>query len=114
MGRGRGRPRQHLHPSRPLGPRWRRGARTHAIDPSRGGQTTRVHALTDVHGRPGVLLLTLGNASDVTRAPAVLAEAPGRIRRLAADRGYDADWLRADLREKGITPVIPGKRGCKR
>ena len=44
----------------------------------------------------------------------MLAEAPGRIRCLAADKGYDADWLRANLREKGITPIIPGKRGRKR
>ena len=89
-------------------------ARAQAIGPSRGGQTTKIHALTDVLGRPGALLLTPGNASDITTAPAVLAEAPGRIRRLAADKGYDADWLRADLREKGITPIIPGKRGRKR
>ncbi len=40
-----------------------------------------------------------GNASDVTTAPTVLAEAPCRIQRLAADKGYDADRLRADLRE---------------
>ncbi len=94
---------------------WReRGARAQAIGPSRGGQTTKIHALTDVLGRPGVLLLTSGNASDVTTAPAVLAEAPGRIRRLSADKGYDADWLRTDLRRNGITPVIPGKRGRKR
>jgi IS5 family transposase len=58
--------------------------------------------------------VTSGNASDVRTAPDVLAEAPGRIRRLTADKGYDADWLRADLREKGITPVIPGKRSRKR
>ncbi|WP_156375997.1 IS5 family transposase [Methylobacterium sp. Leaf117] len=90
------------------------GPRTQGIGPSRGGQTTKIHVLTDVLGRPGVLLLTPGNASDVTAAPAVLAEAPGRVRRLAADKGYDADWLRADLREKGITPIIPGKRGRKR
>ena len=44
----------------------------------------------------------------------MLAEAPGRIRRLTADKGYDADWLRADLRAKSITPLIPGKRGRKR
>ena len=44
----------------------------------------------------------------------MLAEAPGRIRRLTADKGYDADWLRTDLREKSITPIIPGKRGRKR
>jgi len=67
-----------------------------------------------VLGRPGVLLLTPGNASDVRTAPEVLAEAPGRIRRLIADKGYDADCLRADLREKGINPVIPGIRTRKR
>ena len=91
-----------------------RGAKAQAIGGSRGGQTTKIHALTDVLGRPGVLLLTPGNASDVTTAPVVLAEAPGRIRRLAADKGYDADWLRTDLRAQGIVPVIPGKRGRKR
>ncbi|GAB6971115.1 hypothetical protein JCM16408A_18630 [Methylobacterium phyllosphaerae] len=37
-----------------------------------------------------------------------------RIHRLSADKGYDADWLRTDLRRNGITPVIPGKRGRKR
>lgn len=62
------------------------GARAQGIGPSRGGQTTKIHALTDVLGRPGVLLLTPGNASDVTTAPAVLAQAPGRVRRLAADK----------------------------
>jgi len=50
----------------------------------------------------------------VRTAPEVLAEAPGRIRRLSADKGYDADWLSTELREKGITPVIPGKCGRKR
>ena len=113
VGRG-GRHRQHLRARASLGARRERGAQAQAIGPSRGGQTTKVHALTDVLGRPGVLLLTPGNASDVTAAPAVLAEAPGRIRRLSADKGYDADWLRADLRRSGIMPIIPGKRGRKR
>jgi transposase len=112
-GRG-GRHRQHLRQGSPLGAWRQRGARAQGIGPSRGGQTTKIHVLTDVLGRPGVLLLTPGNASDVTTAPAVLAAAPGRIRRLAADKGYDADWLRTDLQGNGITPIIPGKRGRKR
>ena len=29
---------------------------------------------------------------------------------LLADRGYDADWLRDALRERGIRPLIPPKR----
>jgi transposase len=53
--------------------------------PERGGQTTKIHALVDVLGRPGVVLPTPGNASDVKTAPDVLADAPGRVRRLIAD-----------------------------
>ena len=65
-------------------------------------------------GRPGVIHLTPGNASDVKTAPAVLDKAPGRVRRLIADNGYDADWLRQDLRQHGISVVIPGTRARKR
>ena len=44
----------------------------------------------------------------------MLAAAPGRIRRLLADKGYDADWLRARLCASGIVPAIPGTRSRKR
>ncbi len=44
----------------------------------------------------------------------VLAQAPGHMRRLLADRGYDANALRRKLRRNGITPVIPGRRNRKR
>src|SRR4051812_21024217 len=114
MGRRRDCHRQHLRESASLGTRRQRGAKAQSIGPSRGGQTTKIHALVDVLGRPGVLLLTPGNASDVRTAPEVLAQAPGRICRLIADKGYDADWLRADLRNNGITPVIPSTRARKR
>ncbi|MBP0446824.1 IS5 family transposase [Roseomonas sp. SSH11] len=90
------------------------GQRPQAIGPSRGGQTTKIHVLTDVLGRPAVIHLTPGNASDVTAAPDVLAATPGHLRRLVADRGYDADALRRDLRAMGTKPVIPGRRCRKR
>jgi len=32
---------------------------------------------------------------------------------LLADRAFDADWLRNDLLERGITPVIPPKSNRK-
>ncbi len=70
--------------------------------------------LADVLGRPAVVHLTPGNASDVRTAPEVLAAAPGRLKRLVADRGYDADGLRRDLRAAGTTPVIPGRRSRRR
>lgn len=58
-------------------------------------------------------MLTAGNVSDVTAAPALLARA-GRMRYLLGDKGYDADRLRRSLREIGATPVIPGRRSRKR
>ncbi len=58
--------------------------------------------------------LTPGNASDVTTAPDVLAAAPGRFKRLLADRGYDANHLRRDLKAGGTKPVIPSTRSRRR
>jgi len=112
MGGRVGRHRRDLRQGSSLGAGWQRGAKAQAIGPSRGGQTTKVHTLVD--RRPVVIHLTAGNASDVTTAPEVLAAAPGRVHRLIADKGYDADWLRADLRAQGTTAVIPGTRARKR
>lgn len=57
-------------------------------------------------------MLTAGNVSDVTAAPALLERA-GRMRHLLADKGYDADRLRGAVREVGAVPVIPGRRNRK-
>lgn len=32
---------------------------------------------------------------------------------LLADRAFDADWLRNDLQDRGITPIIPPKSNRK-
>ncbi|MFL0588314.1 IS5 family transposase [Sphingomonas olei] len=88
------------------------GGSAQAIGRSRGGWTTKVHALTDVIGRPYALMLTAGNVSDIKAAPALLQRA-GRMRYLLADKGYDADQLRRSLRDAGAVPVIPGRRNRK-
>jgi len=33
---------------------------------------------------------------------------------LLGDRGYDADWFRDAVAEKGITPCIPGRKSRKK
>ena len=58
-------------------------------------------------------MLTPGNVSDMTAAPALLERA-GRMRYLLGDKGYDADELRRMARDAGATPVIPGPRNRKR
>lgn len=107
------RDRQHLRQGAAFRLRWQRGASRQAIGRSRGGWTTKVHALTDVIGRPYALALTPGNVADVKAAPALLEHA-GRMRYLIADKGYDANSLRRSLREGGTVPVIPGRRSRKR
>lgn len=36
-----------------------------------------------------------------------------KAKELLADRGYDADWFRTALREKGISPCIPPRKTRK-
>lgn len=53
-----------------------------------------------------MLLLSAGNTNDIAMARG-LVEAAGPARRLIADRGYDANHLRALLAARGTEAVIP-------
>lgn len=67
---------------------------------SRGGLTTKIHALVDANGLPILLKLTEGQAHDGRSAADMLAGlGDGQI--LLADRGYDSDALRHTLNERG-------------
>src|SRR5262245_12018657 len=98
--------RQHACESAPLCCRRKRGAFDEAIGRSRGGRTTAIHALTDVLGRPLVLLLAPGNVHDAMMAPELLSAA-GPIKRLIADKAYDTNRLRSILADAGTKAVIP-------
>ena len=50
--------------------------------------------------------------SDYKGAVALLDTLP-KAKAMLADRGYDADWFRDALREKGIAPCIPPKKNRK-
>jgi transposase len=93
--------------------RRKRGAKNQAIGLSRGGQTTKIHTLSDTLGRPIVHKVTAGNVADIKMAEALLAEV-GDCRHVLADKGYDSDALRIQIRNKGAIPVIPGRRSRKR
>jgi transposase len=58
------------------------------------------------------MFLSEGQMSDYKGARMLLPSLP-KAKTLIADRGYDADWFRAALRTKGITPCIPAKRNRK-
>jgi transposase len=44
----------------------------------------------------------------------LLISATVGMKRVIADRGYDANRLRSTLRDQGTIPVIPGRRNRKR
>jgi transposase len=82
-----------------------------AIDRSRGGLTTKLHALVDALGNPCNLMLTPGQNHDLTWAQPFLENVdPGA---LLGDKVYDADTLIDTLNQRAITPVIPPKANRK-
>ena len=86
----------------------KKGDQEQAIGRSRGGRTTKIHALVDGEGRPCALLLTGGNVADITGAAQLLA-ATEPCKELIADKAYDADHLRNFLQARGTLAVIPNK-----
>ena len=78
---------------------------------SRGGLTTKIHALVDANGLPIALKLTEGQAHDGKSAFDMLGRlGDGQI--LLADRAYDSDALRANLAARGAwanVKPMPGR-----
>ena len=58
------------------------------------------------------MLLSEGQMSDY-RGAALMLDALPKARALLGDRGYDADWLRQALADRGIEPCIPSKTNRK-
>ncbi|QQX91734.1 IS5 family transposase [Gluconobacter sphaericus] len=79
------------------------------IGRTKGGMNTKLHAVTDQNGRPLSFFMTAGQISDYTGAAALLDSLPA-AQWMLGDRGYDADWFRDALEEKGIKPCIPGRK----
>jgi transposase len=74
---------------------------------SKGGWTSKIHALVDAKGRLLRGILTPGNANDCPQAQELIGS--WRPKALLGDKGYDSEPLRKWLRAKRIRPVIPGK-----
>jgi transposase len=73
---------------------------------SRGGLTTKIHARVDRQGRPIQLLITPGQAHDLTGADPLLANLTRRTI-IIADKAYDADRPRAHIKAQGAFANIP-------
>jgi transposase len=85
--------------------------RSQSMGRSRGGLTSKRHAVVDTNGLPVRLGLTAGEAHDNRLALSLLS----RLRSgsmLLADRGYDADWIRAFATDRGAWANVPPR--CNR
>jgi len=88
------------------------GNRERHMGRSRGGLTSKIHAVVDADGLPVGLGLTPGEAHD-NRLCSVLLTGLHQGTMLLADRAYDADWIRDFASQKGAWANIPPKRNRK-
>lgn len=79
---------------------------------SRGGLTSKIHALVDAEGRPVTLRLTAGQVADCTEAEALI-DGLGEGDILLADKGYDSNAIRAKAAERKAWANIPAKANRK-
>src|SRR5215217_6820486 len=71
---------------------------------SRGGLTTKIHALVDANGLPVALKLTEGQAHGRSAADMLQGLGAGQI--LIADRAYDSDLLLQNMTARGVFASI--------
>ena len=75
---------------------------------SRGGLTSKIHALVDGRGLPVELHLSEGQASDCNQADRLIEAVPeGSI--FLADKAYDSDAIRERVEAQGAFANIPAK-----
>jgi len=72
---------------------------------SRGGLTTKIHALVDLTGMPVCLKITAGQAHD-GRSSRDMYDSVVEQTLLLADSAYDSDDLRAELERRGAIANI--------
>lgn len=88
----------------------------HALGRSRGGFTTKVHLICDRRGTPLGIAVSAGQdhesrwfleVFEASRLPRTRKRARYRPDKLAGDKGYNVEWIRDLLRQRGIEAVIP-------
>ncbi|EEX09664.1 conserved hypothetical protein [Ruegeria lacuscaerulensis ITI-1157] len=90
----------------------KKGGRGRLIGRIKGGMNTKLHAIRDSRERPLNLYVTAGQVGDYIGARALLSSLPD-VDWLLGDRGYDADWFREALKDRGIRLWIPGRKHAR-
>jgi transposase len=75
---------------------------------SRGGYGTKIHAAVNGLGLPVKLVLTPGQAADVTQAKTLLAGVPFEV--AIGDKGFDSQEVVDFIEARGGEAVIPPRK----
>jgi transposase len=75
---------------------------------SRGGFGTKIHAAVNGLGLPVKLVLTPGQAADVTQAKALLGGVPFEV--AIGDKGFDSQEVVDFIEARGGEAVIPSRK----
>ena len=84
----------------------------HGIGKSVAGNTSKIHLVVDSSGNPIDFEVTGGEVHDVKVAPELIARLPVADYSIA-DKGYDSDLLREQIKSKKSIPIIPKKKNSK-
>lgn len=84
-----------------------------AVGRSRGGPTTKIHMVANADGNPIDFEITGGEVHEAKVAKEIIKRMQGRGS-FIADKGYDSDRIRSQVREKGMVPVIPRRSDSKK
>jgi transposase len=74
--------------------------------------TTKIHAAVTGEAQPLRFELSGGECHDMTEAKTLLTDLSPEY--VIADKGYDSDDLRDQIRKQGAKPVIPSRQGMRK
>jgi transposase len=76
-----------------------------ALGRSKGGFTTKIHALVDALGNPLRFILTPGQASEIKQGPKLIKGIIGA--NVLADKAFDCNEFLSQIISQECTPIIP-------
>ena len=83
------------------------GAERNALGRSRGGFSSKINARTNAEGLPIGIVITPGQAHDVTAVPALMHAIDCDPEQMLGDKGYDSEPVRQDIEQRGGQAMIP-------
>lgn len=87
------------------------GQEEQALGRSKGGFSTKIHALVDALGLPIRFTLTPGQSSEINQAPELIKGITGA--NIIGDKAFDSNSFIDQIISQGCTPVIPPRSNRK-